>query len=238
VKIVTLNIRQGGGQRVRAIGAALVDHDADVVVLSEYRASDAARRFASSLAEAGYRHWADGAPERRVNSVAIASRLRFDAVTHPLHDSANRHRVIEVALGPITLGAVYFPLNRVKVTFWREEFLPLAATRVVQPYCFIGDWNTGRHRIDEEGATFFGAAEFASLSASGWTDAWRSLHQDAREYSWYSHAGNGFRLDHAFLSPSLTPALRSASFSQHERLEGITDHAALVVDLDLGVPTA
>jgi len=234
MRILTLNILRGGNQRIAALVAALRSHDADVLVLPEYRANDAGRRLASLLAGAGYGHWADADPPPHTNSVAVASRLPFGAVTRPLEGNANAHRVLEVEVGSFTLGAVYFPLNLPKVAFLREQFLPLAASRVDQPYAFVGDWNTGRHYVDETGATFFGVAEFESLLAAGWTDAWRSLRPFAHEYSWYSNAGNGFRLDHALLSPSLTPALVAAEFSQQERLDRATDHAALVVDLDLG----
>jgi exodeoxyribonuclease-3 len=231
VRIVTLNLRHGGGARTDAIIAALVRHEADVLVLSEFRANDSGRRVRDRLREAGYPHWADGSPPVRTNSVGIASRVPFADIALPLGESANRHRIVEVAVHGLTLGAVYFPLNAAKVTFWREEFLPLAAARFGQPYVFVGDWNTGRHFVDEEGATFFAAAEFAALSDSGWTDAWRSLHPQERDYSWFSTAGNGFRLDHAFLSPALAPRLSDARLSHAERLARITDHSALIVEL-------
>ena len=230
MRIVTLNIRHGGGRRIDVLADALVSHAADTLVISEFRANESGQRLRLRLADAGYAHWADGAPPRTANSVAIASRSPVERRPLPL-SSANRHRVVEVGLDGLTLGAVYFPLNTDKVAFWQTEFLPLAAARIAQPYVFIGDWNTGAHYIDEEAATFFAAQEFAAMTASGWTDAWRAIHPGGREYSWFSNRGHGFRLDHAFLSPWVSPRLRAATFSQAERLAQLTDHAALVVDL-------
>ena len=59
------------------------------------------------------------------------------------------------------------------------------------------------------------------------------LHPDGRQYTWVSHRGDGFRVDHALLSPSLAPTLRAAVISEAERVPRISDHAALVVDLAL-----
>ena len=42
---------------------------------------------------------------------------------------------------------------------------------------------------------------------------------------------NGFRLDHAFLSPSLAPRLLGARYDHTTREGGASDHSALVVDL-------
>ncbi len=58
-------------------------------------------------------------------------------------------------------------------------------------------------------------------------------HQRARAYSWYSpNGGNGFRLDQAFLSPGLLPRLEQASYIWGGgRNAGLSDHAALLVDL-------
>jgi exodeoxyribonuclease-3 len=233
LRVVSLNLRHGGGTRVDAIAAALARHGADIVVLPEYRANDHGARLMALLGAQGFEHQASSRPSERTNGVAVAARRPWTSLGRPLETTPDAQRVLEVAFDCFSLGAVYFPLNASKVTFWREQFLPLAHERLASPYLFVGDWNTGCHYVDETGATFFGALEFASMTSAGWTDAWRSLHPDGREYSWFSNRGNGFRLDHAFLSPSLALALHGAAFSQLERTSAITDHAALVIDLDL-----
>lgn len=75
--------------------------------------------------------------------------------------------------------------------------------------------------------------EFETLLEAGWTDAWRVLHPYGRAYTWVSNRGEGFCVDHALLSPSLAPCLHSATISEAERVLRITDHAAVVVDLEL-----
>ena len=62
----------------------------------------------------------------------------------------------------------------------------------------LGDFNTGRHRLDETGATFRQTANLGRLSALGYVDAWRAVNPNKRDASWVSRAGNGFRIDHFF----------------------------------------
>jgi exodeoxyribonuclease-3 len=76
-----------------------------------------------------------------------------------------------------------------------------------------------------------GEVEFGAFSSSAWVDAWRAVHGDKREYSFVSPAGNGFRLDHAFLSPSLAPRLLDADYIHATRDRAVSDHSALLVRL-------
>gem|GEM_PF-6500524 len=50
------------------------------------------------------------------------------------------------------------------------------------------------------------------LFDGGWIDSWRYTHGSFTQYSWYSNKGNGFRIDHIFLSPILKPYLAEAYF--------------------------
>ncbi len=203
-----------------------------MVVVTEFRVNDAGARLLRRLAVGGLTSQATSHPPSGVETVAVASRLPIGSVREPV-SGRHGHRVLEVELGSLTLGAVYFPLGNATLAFWRDKFLALAATRIGRPYCFAGDWNTGRHQLDEAGASFSAAREFEALLEAGWTDAWRALHPYGRAYTWVSNRGEGFCVDHALLSPSLAPCLHSAVISEAERVPRITDHAALVVDLDL-----
>lgn len=55
------------------------------------------------------------------------------------------------------------------------------------------------------------------------------------EWTWYSKRkggarGNGFRLDHAFATPSLAPRI-SCRYSHVEREAGISDHSIMIVEI-------
>lgn len=58
------------------------------------------------------------------------------------------------------------PTNVAKTRFW-EVVLQAAESRLQEPFLFVGDWNTGAHRLDETGKTFVCAAHFGRLSDDG-----------------------------------------------------------------------
>jgi hypothetical protein len=55
LRILTWNIRAGGGTRLPRIGAALAVHNADVLVLTEYRSGEAGQRLRAVLRDLGLR---------------------------------------------------------------------------------------------------------------------------------------------------------------------------------------
>jgi exodeoxyribonuclease-3 len=95
----------------------------------------------------------------------------------------------------------------------------------------IGDFNTCRAFVDEPGAIDATAHFMDSVEAIGFRDLWRHRYPDGREYSWYSHRGNGFRVDHAFSPPGLAARAGEVRYSHDERLAGLSDHSVLLLDL-------
>ena len=241
LRVVGLNLMHGGGRRVDALADAITRLEADVAVLTEFRPMGArASELLTTLHTAGlkYAEWTPPPDPLVPNGVAIVSRTPFASVGHPLASSPNAHRVLQVELPGIDIVGVYFPLDAPKVRFWREEFLPWVGTRLGSPTLVMGDWNSGRHHVDEVGDTLLASDEFASMASTGWTDAWRAIHSDGREYTWYSRPWwNGFRLDHAFLTPALVPRLLDARYDHTTRPDRadirvtVSDHSAIVVDL-------
>jgi len=76
VRLLAWNIRQGGGARL-AGAAALTRHEADILIISEYRGGDSANRLRAALAVLGYRHQTELAPPPGKNGVLIAARRPF-----------------------------------------------------------------------------------------------------------------------------------------------------------------
>jgi exodeoxyribonuclease III len=121
-----------------------------------------------------------------------------------------------------------------KSRFW-AALLAACATRVGQSFLLLGDFNTGLHGMDEVGRTFYCVEHFARLSALGWTDVWRQFHGEKVEFTWYpilkgGRVGNGFRLDHAFATPSLLARLTDCRYSHSERESKISDHSLMIVE--------
>ena len=111
------------------------------------------------------------------------------------------------------------------------------------PGLFIGDTNCGKRAIDEEKSSpsIFQREHLwiEKLERQGWVDAFRHLEGDRREYTWYSHRNNGFRLDQAYCSPQLVAAISGLKHiwgkhpEQAERRDALSDHAAILLDLNL-----
>jgi exonuclease III len=171
--------------------------------------------------------------------VAICSRQGFISVRRPFEGTPCREAGLEITIGDLAIAGVYFPLASRHEAFWDDVFGPYAMSLQGRHAVLIGDWNTGSRSLDIGGTPVPGMDRFDALVASGWTDAWRSRHPGEHQYSWFSSARNGFRLDHALLSPALAGGLAGAEFDHTLQL-GLSDHSALVIDLDapnLLIPT-
>jgi exodeoxyribonuclease III len=67
----------------------------------------------------------------------------------------------------------------------------------------------------------------------GWINSWRECNKNVRDYSWYSNARNGFRIDYAFISPLLKEHLLVNYHSHRERIKIYSDHSILIVELKI-----
>ncbi|HVH78932.1 MAG TPA: endonuclease/exonuclease/phosphatase family protein [Stellaceae bacterium] len=230
MRLLAWNIRQGGGSRLLAITEALARHEADVLVLSEYRGGDAALRLTEALVRLGYPHMTRLRPPPGKSGVLIATRRRFR--THAAVDETlpEPYRLIHVEIGKLSLCGVYMPNLLAKVPYWEAVVTSLTA-RTDGLALAIGDFNTCRAYVDEPGAIDKCAYFMDRVAEIGFCDLWRHRYPEGREFSWFSHRGNGFRIDHAFLSPALTRRARAVRYSHEERLAGLSDHSPLILDL-------
>ena len=245
MRIVAWNIRAGGGRRSDGITAQLVRWRADVAVLSEFRATEPSLCIAASLAARGlsFQRTTSDPRNHARNALLVASRwpLRRLPLAHAPHMGHRWLAVNVAAPHRFAVLALHVP-NR--SSGHKDAFLD-SVTRIVSRWrgasgLLIGDTNSGRIRLDEESSAFDRLEDgwMQGLAALGWQDAFRVLHGERREFTWYSPNGNnGFRLDQGFLHPRLVPGLRGAShhWGGHagNRRDTLSDHAALVLDLDL-----
>jgi exodeoxyribonuclease-3 len=235
VKILTWNIRHGGGTRVGAIASAIVSHAPDIAVLTEFRAA-AGAELHRLLAAGGYRHLLAPALAPRQNGVAIASRWPLVASPRPMPAAVPQHRWLEADVPRlrVSIAAFYGPLEDVPYADWWTSVRAVMADRVRTPFVLAGDFNTGMSIVDAPRDPFYCADHFEALQTLGMTDVWRRTNPDAREYSWYSRRGgrdlNGFRLDHILVSPPVAARLRASQYSHGERQASVSDHSILVAD--------
>jgi exonuclease III len=201
-----------------------------VLVISEYRGGESGERLRAALAATGYGHVTGATPPSGGNGVLIAARQSFDD-GGPLTDTVPEpYRIVRAYFGTLRIYGVYMPNLLKKVPYWQALVASFAA-RVADDTLAIGDFNTCRAFVDEPGAIDATAHFMDSVEAIGFRDLWRQRYPEGREYSWYSHRGNGFRIDHAFLSPGLAARAGAVRYSHGERLAGLSDHSVLLLDL-------
>ena len=230
MRLLAWNIRQGSGSRIARIADALVRHKADILVLSEYRGGDSATRLLRTLNTLGYAHATAVAPPPNRTGVLIASRC-------PFHDRGvvggvlpEPYRLLSVDLPEFRLTGIYMPNLLAKVPCWEALITALSAGSGGLALA-VGDFNTCRPYLDEAGAIDKTAHYMDRIAEFGFCNLWRQRNPTLREYSWFSTKGNGFRIDHAFLSHGLAERVGSIRYSHEERLAGISDHSPLILDL-------
>lgn len=229
MKAFTLNIQHGGGRRIAALAEAILAQDADVLVLTEMRDTAPSRELRTLLDQAGYRlQWRPEAPATK-NSVLLASRVGGERISWGSDAEDYAQRVVCARIRDVLVVGVYFPLGKVKAGLFRE-LRDLVSGLGDEPVLLMGDFNTGKHHLDEDGATFHCSEEFIALAQAGLVDLWRREHGERKEFSWFSRVGNGFRVDHVFGGSGFLGKVRSCWYEHRVREARVSDHSGMVVE--------
>ncbi len=229
MRLLAWNIRQGGGSRLTRIANALAHHKADILVLSEYRAGEAAVRLRAAIETLGYRHATALAPPPGRSGVLIAARSEFRDHGEVDGSLPEPYRMVGVEFPAFRLVGIYMPNLLAKIPYWETLIATLGETG--GHALAVGDFNTCRPYLDEAGAIDRTAHYMDKMAEIGFCDLWRRRNPELREYSWFSTRGNGFRIDHAFLSGALAARTGTIRYSHAERLAGISDHSPLILEL-------
>ena len=234
MKVLSWNIRQGGGRRLDAIVRAIANHGPDVVVINELRARTAPQLVAA-LRAGGLPFLEHTSPANSENGTLIAARLPLRRKRGGGPTRVFRHGLLEVEVqGWATVGAVYGPLHRATVRAFWYRMVRHAARRANGPYLLIGDFNAGESFLDAHAYTFMSSDYLVAIRAAGFVDLWRAHNQET-EHTWFSFGRrgvplNGFRIDHALASASLANHMTRCYYSHTERTARLSDHSALLVE--------
>lgn len=244
MRLVSWNIRAGGGKRAEGIVRQIRHWQADIVALSEFRGTDASRWIADELRASGLRHQRKTVDPLNpsVNSLLLASRWPLRLV-NTKHASDNPRRWLHANVAspdPIAIVTIHIP-NR--STGHKYPFLDAVIDTVTHwrgpPAVIMGDTNSGSITIDEESPAFNKIEDqwIKTMNGLQWKDAFRLLHNDKRDFTWYSPNGrNGFRLDQAFLHPLLHSKLKRFDYiwggDTSKRREVLSDHASIVMEIE------
>ena len=244
MRIISWNIRAGGGQRVKLIARQICQWKPDLVALSEFRATRFSQLLADQLGAIGLNKQLTTARMETpaVNSLLIASRYQLKQIRiNPDLDANERWLLTGVNSGhKLTVGVMHVP-NRVsglKYDFL-DSIVNIAAKWNFGHGFLLGDTNSGIPGLDEESRVLNEreGGWFKSLEAEGWYDVFRQKYGDKKIFSWYSpNGGNGFRLDQVFANQETLPYVKDIKYewgkssSAPDRRDALSDHAAIIVD--------
>lgn len=245
MRMISWNIRAGGGQRVTGIAAQLQRWQPDIVALQEFRGTTPSRLLACHLADLNlpYQLATVDLQTPAINALLLASRYPLQAIrTTAASVYSPRWLLAKIACErPFIIGVMHVPnaVSGRKAPF-HAAVLSLAQRWRRGPALFVGDTNTGISGLDDVTHVFSAREEawLHGLQAAGWRDVFRHRHGDERVYTWYSpNAGNGFRLDQAFANARLIHQVSSVYYAwgvdetAPRRRDALSDHAALILDL-------
>jgi exonuclease III len=247
MRIFAVNVKAGGlNAKIDALLERALQYEADAYVLSEFRDTSTGARIRETLQRSGYAQQAYSRGHRG-NGVLVAAREAFDPVYNPagLPSDGYPNAMIECIFPDVHVIGVYLPgQDRKRPHFDYLIRMAQAMNSRRIPAIAIGDFNSGRNLTDIEAnlgknrlIDEFSTEEQYRLLEQQWHEAWLCKHPDALEFSWYPRMGipqrkNGWRLDKAFVSDALLPRVRDAFYDHGFRMEAMTDHSALIVDLE------
>jgi exonuclease III len=228
-RLFSWNIRQGGGTRVTAIVETITKANAHVLVLSEYRNNPRGEEIIRRLKSAGFSQFQTTDSAANENSVIIASRLPFQAQGFSDRVVAYPHAMICAEFSAFDVYGMYLP-HKKKHT-WFDVILDRIA--LDKPCILTGDFNTGKNFIDQSKNSFWYTEKLEAIEEIGYVDAFRHMHGDVREYSWYSHQGNGYRYDHTYVHPAIAPLISDCRYDHESRQANHSDHSPMILDLEI-----
>lgn len=235
MKILSWNILHGGGKRALDILEVIDEEQPDIVIFQEFRHGSSKKILLDGLSAMGLEEqFAPDTGSARDNSVLIASKFSFQAVKFP-EGSNNPVLAIQAFfpdLAELNLIAVHLPHKKKQPPYF-HALLDLDKRYLKENSLIMGDFNCGIPFEDSETKSFEHTYLFQQLLRNGWVDAWRSRNKNKREFTWIStKQQNGFRYDHALVSPKLNKLIKDVKYNHQVRLNKISDHSLMIIDLN------
>ncbi|MET1161627.1 MAG: exodeoxyribonuclease III [Pseudoxanthomonas sp.] len=235
---------------------------ADVLCVQETKAQEHQLAGPEFLPK-GYKAWfRDASTKKGYSGVAIYSKREPDEVRTALGwaEFDEEGRYLEARFGNLSVVSFYIPSGssgelrqgfKFQVMEWLAPILE-EWRKSGRDYVLCGDWNIVRSRLDIKNWTSNQKnsgclpAERDWLNglcvdghvdgSSGWVDAYRALHAEGQDYTWWSNRGAarannvGWRIDYQIVTASLRDKLKACSIYSATRF---SDHAPFTVDYAL-----
>ncbi|MEL6654959.1 MAG: exodeoxyribonuclease III [Bacteroidota bacterium] len=254
MQIVSYNVNGIRAAARKGLAEWLSENNFDIVCLQESKAN-LDQVDMSEFEALGYQHHWHSAEKKGYSGVVTMTRIPADNVVAGcgIERYDREGRILRTDFGDWTLLNCYFPSGTsgderqgFKMEFladiqnWVEEL------RKERPKLIIlGDYNIANHPIDihdpvrNKKSSGFLPEEREWLSnwfENGFTDAFRKVHPEKVEYSWWSYRANarannkGWRIDYQSVSDNLADKIKDA----HHRPDAVhSDHCPVWLEIDL-----
>jgi exodeoxyribonuclease-3 len=229
---------------------------ADVVCLQETKSQEDQLSDPRFRPDGHHCFYRDASTKKGYSGVAIYARREPDevrtALGRPEFDEEGRY--IEARFGNLSVVSFYIPSGssgelRQGFKFESMAFLePILGQWLAsgRDYVLCGDWNIVRSRLDirnwtsnqKNSGCLPRERDWINAMCSDdrcWVDAYRALHAEGQDYTWWSNRGAarandvGWRIDYQFATPGLRDKLRACAIAKAQRF---SDHAPFTVDYD------
>ncbi|QZY28495.1 exodeoxyribonuclease III [Nocardioides coralli] len=247
--------------RIDRVEALLQRHDIDVLALQETKAREeqlplmGLQSLGYEVAAVGHDQW---------NGVAVISRVGLDDVTAGFpgmpgwgEPPAAEARALAATCGGLRVWSLYVPNGRkvddphyVYKLDWLSRLREAATAWLGTPTALVGDWNIAPQDDDVYDMAAFARdthvtpperSAFQAFLDAGWVDVARPHTPGPGVYTYWDYyrqrfeRNRGMRIDFVLGSPAVAAATTGAFVDRDERAgTGASDHAPVVVDLDLG----
>ena len=257
MKIATFNVNSVKA-RLPNVVAWLQEAMPDVALLQETKSQDESFPY-SDIEAAGYDCAVHG--QKSYNGVAILVR-RETGTAEDVHkglpgdDSDEQARYIEATVNGVRVASIYLPngnpVDTPKFPYkicWMDRLIDHARHHLESeiPVVLGGDYNVCPTDDDLWDPIAMAGdaltqpesrARFRTLQHLGYTEAWRALHSEKHQYSfWDYQAGRwqkdeGLRIDHLLLSPAAADRLEACEIDRPTRgMQKASDHTPVWIEL-------
>jgi len=248
LRLLVFNVQHAAPSRARRQAAWIASQEnADLVILTEVGTGPGGHALIEALSEHGFPSVVAPDPAAPDYRTVLASRgPSLTAVPSGIGVFPHRGPAATVSIAGHVIGllGLYVPSrgpqqrrNESKRAFQVAvtEALPGFLARFGGPVVVAGDLN-----VVEPGHTphlpVFGNWEYGfyrSFLEAGMADAYRTQQPDASDHSWFGRSGNGYRIDHVFVTRQHAAQVSRCGYLHTTRQEGLTDHAAMTLTLAL-----
>jgi exonuclease III len=245
LRLLNWNIRNPALPRARQQADWLIQTGANVIILTEAKYSQGCRFLSDWLSSYGFTLFFPQPSTTDYCVIVAIKDLPYEK--GELDVPFLSHRLVslccETAIGKVHIVGTYVPSrgpkerrNQDKRQFQtqatqvlRNKPRSIGGDRII----LAGDLNViERNHIPHH--TVFGEWEYEfyeTFTQNGWRDAYRYLHPDSLEYSWFGRKGEGYRFDHIFISDGLAPYVTECHYTHEVRIAGLSDHSAMFLTL-------